>query len=98
MNTKKFTILEKSLFWLNSKKFALSSIGPNTFGLIFRNGDKYFVEGDRIDGTRFSFFIANIKFLGVSTQSRAYEYEEIGEIIKKELEMRGMTVTVYETK
>ena len=93
MNENKFSLWEKSLFWFNDKQFALTSKGPSTFGIIFRDGDKYLVDGFRDDATHFEFKISDIKRLSCGEKTSLKNIEEVGGLLKKELTRQGLVVS-----
>jgi len=96
MNMKKFSLLDRSLFWLNNKEYVLTSNGPGAFGLIFRDGDKYLVDGTRVDVIHFEFIAADLRRLSCGSKANQKDFGKIVKILKEELESRGMIISVVE--
>lgn len=94
MNQNKFSLLEQSLFWFNNRRYAATSKGPSTFGIIFRDGHKYLVDGVRMDATHFEFRISDIKCLPCGKNAELKDFEKVGGILKKELTRRGLMIVM----
>ena len=85
--------INKLLFWITKKEYLITANGPSTFGVIFKNGDTYLIDGARMDAVHFECKINNLRRLPGSAGLPQKDENEIIRILKFELEKRGMVIT-----
>lgn len=88
-------LLDKFLFWIKNSEFLITSNGPSTFGIIFKDGDSYQIDGIRLNAVHFECRSRELRRLPCNSGLIPKDESEVIKILKDELSKRGMVITIY---
>ena len=89
-------ILNKLLFLITGRNYLITADGPSTFGVVFRNGDIFMVDGVRIDAIHFTCHVNDVRCLTAHPALLQRDNRFILGILQEELTRRGMVIGICE--